>query len=113
MAKTLDDITLYSKFIVDARPWLLDPKALPIPWRPVEPSKQLKIAVLWNDSLCLPTPPVKRALDETVEKLKRAGHAIVNWDPQLHPIALALLVLFLRSIQVFVMLIYVGSHVRC
>ncbi|RAR12273.1 fatty-acid amide hydrolase protein [Stemphylium lycopersici] len=91
MGKSLEDITMYSKAIVDAQPWRLDPKMLPIPWRTVEPSKKLKIAVLWNDGICLPTPPVTRALKETVEKIKKAGHEVLDWDPKLHPTALELL----------------------
>ena len=91
MGKTLEDITLYSKTIVDAQPWSLDPKMLPLPWRQVEPKKKLKIAVLWNDGICLPTPPVTRALKETTECLRKAGHEIVEWDPKLHYKALELL----------------------
>jgi amidase len=92
MAKTLEDIMIYSKAIIDAQPWKLDPKMLPIPWRTVEPPKKLKMAVLWNDGICMPTPPVIRALKETVDKLKKAGHELVEWDPKLHPTALELLV---------------------
>lgn len=92
MAKTLDDIVLFSKSVVDSEPWLVDPKCLPIPWRSVEPKKKLKIAVLWNDKVVTPTPPVARALKETVEKLKTAGHEVVEWDAQLHPKALDFLV---------------------
>ncbi|KAF1943522.1 amidase [Clathrospora elynae] len=91
MAKTLDDITMYSKAIIDAQPWKLDPKMLPIPWRSAEPPKKLKIAVLWNDGICLPTPPVTRALKETAEKLKKAGHHLTEWDPKLHQTAIDLL----------------------
>lgn len=79
---------MYSKAIIDAKPWQVDPKMLPIPWRPAEPQDALKIAVLWNDGICLPTPPVQRALKETVERLKAAGHHIVDWDPKLHQTAL-------------------------
>jgi amidase len=91
MAKTLEDITMYSKAIVDAQPWLLDPKMLPIPWRQVELKQKLKIAVLWNDGICLPTPPVTRALQVTSDSLKKAGHEVVEWDPKLHAKALELL----------------------
>jgi amidase len=91
MAKTLEDITMYSKAIVDAQPWLLDPKMLPIPWREVEPKKKLKIAVLYNDGICHPTPPVTRALNVTSECLKKAGHEILEWDPKLHAKAIELL----------------------
>jgi amidase len=92
MAKTLEDMTFYSKTVVDSQPWLVDPKCVPIPWRTVEPKQKLKIAVLWNDRVVAPTPPVARALRETVEKLKAAGHEIVEWDPVLHPKAVEFLV---------------------
>jgi amidase len=91
MAKTLEDITMYSKAVINAQPWLLDPKMLPIPWRQVERKKKLKIAVLWNDGICMPTPPVTRALQTTTESLRQAGHEIIEWDPKLHGKALELL----------------------
>ncbi|KAF2638234.1 amidase [Massarina eburnea CBS 473.64] len=91
MARTLEDMQMYCKAVVGAQPWLLDPKCLPIPWRPVERKNKLKIAVMWNDGIALPTPPVTRALKETVEKLKRAGHDIVEWDPSLHAQGLSIL----------------------
>lgn len=92
MARTLEDIVLFSKTIVDSQPWLVDPKVLPIPWRPVERKRKLKLAVLWNDGLVVPTPPVIRALKETVAKLKQAGHEVIEWNPALHLKALELLV---------------------
>jgi amidase len=91
MGKTLEDITLYSKIMVDAESWTLDPKMLPIPWRPIELKKKLKFAVLWNDGICMPTPPITRALKETVKSLQKAGHEVVEWDPKLHPKGLELL----------------------
>ncbi|KAL1612637.1 hypothetical protein SLS60_000866 [Paraconiothyrium brasiliense] len=92
MAKSLEDITYYSKAVVDAQPWLIDPKCLPIPWRPAERKSKLKIAVLWNDGIVQPTPPVTRALKETVEKLQAAGHEVVGaWDPVQHLKAVELL----------------------
>ncbi|KAH3907241.1 hypothetical protein HBI56_183750 [Parastagonospora nodorum] len=88
MARTLEDIITYSKAVINSQQWLLDPKVLPIPWRQVEQQKKLKIAVLWNDGICMPTPPVTRALKETVESLKKSGHEVVEWDPKLHAKAL-------------------------
>ncbi|UPX13035.1 Amidase [Ascochyta rabiei] len=92
MARTLEDITMYSKAVIDAKPWLVDPTMLPMPWQMVEQKQKLKIAVMRSDGICLPTPPVTRALEETVKKLKSAGHELVDWDPQqLHSKALELL----------------------
>ena len=84
MAKTLDEIVLYSKTIIDQQPWFQDPKCLPIPWRPIESKQHLKLVVFWHDGIVTPTPPVARALRETVNKLKAAGHDIVEWNPTEH-----------------------------
>ncbi|KAF5662235.1 general amidase [Fusarium heterosporum] len=81
LAKTLQDIQLYSKAVIDAQPWLLDPKCLPIPWRPAQLPEKLKIAFMWHDGMVQPTPPVARALKVAREKLEKAGHTIVEWDP--------------------------------
>lgn len=91
IARTLEEIILYSKTIIDQQPWFHDPKCLPIPWRPVEPKKRLKLAVWWHDGVVTPTPPVARALRETVERLRTAGHEIVEWDSAEHDRAHALL----------------------
>ncbi|KAG0647462.1 Acetamidase [Hyphodiscus hymeniophilus] len=80
MARSLADVRLFTKSIIDSEPWLVDPKCLPIPWRAVELPKKLKIAVLWNDGVVMPTPPVRRALSSTVKKLRAAGHEVVDWS---------------------------------
>lgn len=101
MARTLDDIELEARAVVDGRPWLRDPRMLPIPWRaagdaaaaaalPVVPNR-LRIAVLWHDAMVHPTPPVARVLRETVAKLRAAGHEVVDWDPRDQQQGLALL----------------------
>lgn len=91
MGKTLDDILLFSKAVVGLEPWMQDPKCLPIPWRSVKIKQKLKLAVMWDDGMVTPTPPVQRALKETVDKLKKAGHEIVEWHPSLHAQALSIL----------------------
>lgn len=82
LARTIDDIILEAKTVVDAEPWLHDPRMVPLPWRDVTLPEKLKIAVMWNDGIVTPTPPVSRALRTTVEKLQAAGHEIVAWDPK-------------------------------
>ncbi|OCL12251.1 amidase [Glonium stellatum] len=91
MGRTLDDILLFSKTVVGLEPWVQDPKCLPIPWRSVKIKQKLKLAVLWNDGMVTPTPPVQRALKETADKLRKAGHEIVEWRPSLHAQALSVL----------------------
>ncbi|KAL4948248.1 amidase signature domain-containing protein [Aspergillus filifer] len=91
MATTLEEIVLWAKTVVGQQPWLIDPKCLPIPWHPVEVKKPLKIDVIYHDGLVTPTPPVARALEETVFKLKAAGHEIVPWTPTEHKVLTSLL----------------------
>ncbi|KAJ6779928.1 hypothetical protein PWT90_09325 [Aphanocladium album] len=81
MARTLEDITLYSKAVIQSQPWLRDAKCLPLPWNTVELPKKLKIGVMWDDTLVQPTPPIARALRHTAEKLLCAGHDVVDWRP--------------------------------
>lgn len=82
MARTIDDIELEARTVVDKQPWLYDPRMLPLPWRGVALPATLKIAVLWHDGMVTPTPPVARALQEAVAKLRAAGHEMVEWDPK-------------------------------
>ncbi|KAI1484056.1 amidase [Daldinia eschscholtzii] len=82
LTRTLVDLELYSKIVVDAEPWHIDPRCLPIPWRAVPLPQKLKIGVMWHDGVVLPTPPVTRALRHAVEKLKAAGHEVVEWSPE-------------------------------
>ncbi|KAJ5359467.1 uncharacterized protein N7496_011880 [Penicillium cataractarum] len=91
MASTLPEIILWAKTIVSQQPWIRDPKCLPIPWRTVTPKRRLKIAVLWHDGTVAPTPPVSRALKETVAKLRGAGHEIVDWETTWHDRLLSIL----------------------
>jgi amidase len=92
MARSLRDCILFSEVVVAAQPWLHDPQCLPIPWRPLQRKEKLKLGVMWSDGICIPTPPVQRALEETVNKLKAAGQEIVDWAPEGHKQAIELLV---------------------
>jgi amidase len=84
MARDLEDIKLFTKTIIDSEPWWVDPKCVAIPWRVIEPPKKLKIGVLWNDGVVMPSPPVRRALSVTVERLRTAGHEVVDWGVEGH-----------------------------
>ncbi|KAF4455355.1 general amidase [Fusarium albosuccineum] len=85
------DLKAYSKAIVDSEPWLLDPKCLPIPWRDVHLNRRLKFAIMWDDGVVKPTPPILRALTIAREALEADGHEVVSWVPTGHHDALAVL----------------------
>lgn len=79
LAHSVADLRLYAETVIRTKPWLKDPKCMPLEWRSVELKKKPKIAVLWNNGIVTPTPPVQRALKEVVEKLKTRGYDIVEW----------------------------------
>jgi amidase len=92
MARDLEDIKLFTKAVIDSEPWWVDPKCVAIPWRVIEPPTKLKIGVLYNDGMVTPTPPVRRALSITVEKLRAAGHEVVGCGDEGHGQAAKILV---------------------
>lgn len=74
----------YCQLVVDTKPWERDAKCVPIPWVPVDLPKKLVFGVVRDDGYVKPTPPVLRAVDEVVAKLKAAGHEVVEWEPTEH-----------------------------
>lgn len=89
MARSLDIVHLAMKSLIDAKPWHLDSRCVPIPWREDlyqdATSRPLVIGVLRDDGVARPHPPVSRVLEEAVEALRSAGHTIVEWNADLHP----------------------------
>lgn len=94
MARSVEDLKLFARNIANAEPWNHDPKCINIPWREVTLPARLKIAVLWDDGVCTPTPPIQRALKKVTAKLKNKGYEIVNWSSEDHAQAVELLAKF-------------------
>ena len=89
LSTSLGGIKLFMKTIIAAKPWLLEPSLLPFPWKEEEtyfPSdKKLKIAILWDDGVVKPHPPVTRALNEVSTKLKSLPNVeVIDWKPYKH-----------------------------
>ncbi|KAG9634220.1 amidase, partial [Aureobasidium melanogenum] len=85
-------VKLAVQSILQTEPWLHDPRVHPIPWRSEQEEtakklaqeKKLTFAVFKHDGLCAPHPPIKRALEETVQKLQSLGHKVIEWQPPSH-----------------------------
>ncbi|KGQ01950.1 hypothetical protein PAAG_11341 [Paracoccidioides lutzii Pb01] len=77
-------INLFMEVALAGEPWRLDPSVTPIPWSPVTLTKQLKIAVEWDDGVVKPHPPVLRALREVADACRKAGMEVVDWVPLDH-----------------------------
>lgn len=83
MSRDLSSVKLFAETILDAAPWTLDPKLLPIPWRKdvIQPKgRPLRLALLpCNDGVATCYPPVERALSIIRRMLEDAGHEIIDW----------------------------------
>lgn len=91
ISTSLDGIKLFLKTIVAAKPWLVEPSCLPLPWKNLElehsigQGKKLRVGVLWSDDVVKPHPPITRALKKVVDKLKDVNAIEVNdWKPYKH-----------------------------
>ncbi|KAK5135972.1 hypothetical protein LTR08_004430 [Meristemomyces frigidus] len=94
MARSVADLRLWAESVVNAGPWLRDPKCIEIPWRQVVLKPKPKLAVLWDNGMITPTPPVTRALRNAVKALKSKGYEVVDWSPEGHEEASDLLAKF-------------------
>lgn len=77
MCTSLRDMDLFMSSILTARPYLLDPKLIPIPWTGLRTpvSKRLRIGIVNNDGFIEPQPPVKRAIAWAKELLSDPKNA--------------------------------------
>lgn len=80
-ARSLEDLEYFFKVILDAKPWLYDPKTPPIPWRDYEVPKKLSFGIMKNNGFITPHPPVTRALELVKFKLEEEGHEVIEWSP--------------------------------
>lgn len=67
--------------VIKAKPWLKDPLAVHKKWdeeeyalRDRDNGQKLCFAIMWDDGVCIPHPPVTRALKQIQAVLTKAGH---------------------------------------
>ncbi|KAL1303077.1 hypothetical protein AAFC00_006521 [Neodothiora populina] len=87
MANSVEDLRLFCKVALDYEPWDHEPSLIGIPWRSTTVNdipKKLTIGVIRHDGIVAPHPPIARAMEETIDALRAAGHDIVDWDPKYH-----------------------------
>ncbi|KAF9877017.1 amidase [Colletotrichum karsti] len=88
MARSLSTIHLTMKHLINEKPWELDSRCAPIPWRQdvyeEGLSRPLTIGVLFDDNVVRPHPPITRVLRCAVETLRAAGHEVLEWNADLH-----------------------------
>ena len=85
-AKSIEDLELFQKAVIDQEPWDVDPALVPLPWRTVEPSKDITVGIMWDDGIVAPHPPITRGLKQAKEKLEAAGVKVVDWEAYKHDV---------------------------
>ncbi|EMD32640.1 hypothetical protein CERSUDRAFT_118670 [Gelatoporia subvermispora B] len=83
------DLSLFCRVMLQYEPWLVEPQLLEIPWKQhvVDGEgipEKLSIAILWDDGVVGPHPPILDALKRTKDALLAAGHEVIPWIPVDH-----------------------------
>ncbi|KAI1075752.1 amidase signature domain-containing protein [Whalleya microplaca] len=89
MSTSLEGLRLFTKAVLDRRPWLHEPGLVALGWRDekatLPPGRKIRLGVLWDDGVVKPHPPVLRGLTEVVEKLRGSERIeLVDWKPWKH-----------------------------
>ncbi|KAK7059185.1 hypothetical protein VNI00_001812 [Paramarasmius palmivorus] len=91
ISNSIGGLKVFMKAVVDAQPWLKDPLAVRKRWSEEEyqliehgKGKQLCFAILWDDGITGPHPPITRGLEMTRSALVAAGHKVIDWVPLKH-----------------------------
>ncbi|CAM1504359.1 Fc.00g019500.m01.CDS01 [Cosmosporella sp. VM-42] len=101
MARTLNDLTYFTRAFIQMKPWKYDFTCHPLPWREEQEKEysenKLRVGILRTDNVVDPSPACKRALEMTEAALRKAGHEIVELDPPSPYEALCLASILLNS----------------
>ena len=86
MARTLNDLTYFTRSFIKLKPWRLDHSVHPIEWRDDDEQKvltqqRLRVGVMRTDAVIDPSPACARALEETVQALRKDGHDVFDVKP--------------------------------
>ncbi|KAG6330360.1 hypothetical protein ID866_8729 [Astraeus odoratus] len=81
LTSSIGGLKAFMEAVIKARPWLKDPLAVRKHWNEEEyrlgdhgHGKNLCFAIMWDDGLVTPHPPITRALEMTKVALLKAGH---------------------------------------
>ncbi|KAI1099673.1 amidase [Jackrogersella minutella] len=91
LSTSLEGLRLFTKSIIDQKPWLKEPSLTAMEWKDTEtffPDRKLRVGVLYSDNVVRPHPSILRSLSELVGKLKKNPNIeVVEWKPWKHDLA--------------------------
>ncbi|CAG7931838.1 unnamed protein product [Penicillium olsonii] len=83
-SRSIEDLELFQRAVLDQEPWDVETSLMPVPWKNVAPSREMTVAIMWDDGWVRPHPPITRALHFARERLVAAGIKVVDWEPYKH-----------------------------
>ena len=89
MSTSLEGLRLFMKTVIDSEPHIMQPLER-IAWKEsvcpeYSQHQKLRVAVMSNDGVVQPHPPVTRALLEVVSKLRKLNWIeLIEWKPYRH-----------------------------
>jgi len=91
MTSTVSGLKMFMEAVIKAKPWLKDPLVVRKQWdedeyllKDRDSGRKLCFAIMWDDGVCVPHPPITRALKRVQAALTQAGHTVVTWHPLEH-----------------------------
>ncbi|ERS96837.1 hypothetical protein HMPREF1624_07046 [Sporothrix schenckii ATCC 58251] len=82
MARTLADLTYFTRTLIQMEPWRYDYSVHRITWDQKteddtsSPSRKLRVGVMMSDGVVDPSPACRRAVETVVDALQVAGHSV-------------------------------------
>lgn len=89
MAHSARDIELFCRVMSQYESWVVEHQVIEIPWRSEIAEgktlpKKLCYAILWDDGVVKPHPPLVKAMRRVKKALEAAGHEVIDWQPFEH-----------------------------
>ena len=86
MARTLEDLTYFTRSLVQMRPWRVDYTVHPLEWREgvereFREKERLRVGVMRTDGVVDPSPACARAVEEVAAALRAEGHDVYDVEP--------------------------------
>jgi hypothetical protein len=86
MCASLRDIQMFMENTLSTEPWKKDHTLVAIPWRKPTLPKKIKVAIMWDDGVVVPHPPITRGLKEVKAAMEKFPDLfeITEWKPLNH-----------------------------
>jgi Asp-tRNA(Asn)/Glu-tRNA(Gln) amidotransferase A subunit family amidase len=86
MARTLNDLTYFTRSFIGMKPWKYDHTAHPLEWRDnveteYKEKKKFRVGVMRTDGVITPSPACARALEHVSSALSSEGHEVFDTTP--------------------------------